>query len=175
MTETLHIFSGRIYKIAMIRYVDVPGEVSKQFGGAAQVPVCGTVEGLPLRTTMVSRGNGCYRVAIHGDIRRKLRIDTGAIVEIALQLDEESREPALPPALVAALRHSPRAQAVFRGMTAAMRRQVVRYLTAVKQQTTLERRVNKFVRLLEKRGPAMQQRPKEHRAKIKKNRKQTRD
>ena len=146
----MHIFAGQIYKVGLIRYVDVPADVSRALGkGLATVPVCGTVEGLPLRTTMVSRGKSCYRLAIHGDIRKKLRIDAGAIVEVALERDEESREPSLPPALVVALRRSPAAQAKFRGMSAALRRQIVRYLTAVKQQATLERRVAKFIVRLE--------------------------
>ena len=146
----MHIFAGQIYKVGLIRYVDVPADVSRALGkGLATVPVCGTVEGLPLRTTMVSRGKSCYRLAIHGDIRKKLRIDAGAIVEVALERDEESREPSLPPALVVALRQSPAAQAKFRGMSAALRRQIVRYLTAVKQQATLERRVAKFMVRLE--------------------------
>jgi hypothetical protein len=101
---------------------------------------------------MVSRGNGCYRVALHSDIRKKLRVDTGAIVELAIQRDEESREPALPPALVLALRNAPRAQAEFRQMTTALRRQIVRYITSVKRQTTLERRVAGMVRRLEERS-----------------------
>ena len=105
-----------------------------------------------MRSTLVSRGKGCYRLAIHGEIRKKLRVDTGAVVEIAIERDEESREPALPPALVLALRNSPKAQQAFRKMTTALRRQVVRYLTSVRQQSTLERRVAKFVRLLEQRS-----------------------
>jgi uncharacterized protein YdeI (YjbR/CyaY-like superfamily) len=48
-----------------------------------------------------------------------------------------------------ALRQSPAAQAKFRAMSAALRRQIVRYLTAVKQQSTLERRVAKFMVRLE--------------------------
>ena len=150
MADSFHIFSEVIYKIGVIRYVDVPADVSLALGkGISTVPVCGTVEGLPLRTTMVSRGKSCYRLAIHGDIRKKLRIDAGAIVEVALERDEESREPSLPPALVVALRQSPAAQAKFRAMSAALRRQIVRYLTAVKQQSTLERRVAKFMVRLE--------------------------
>jgi len=90
--------------------------------GATTVAVRGTVEGAPLK-----------------------------IVEVALQRDEESREPALPPALTLALRQSPKAQAEFRSMTTALRRQIVRYLTSVKQQATLERRVAKFVQRLGKR------------------------
>jgi hypothetical protein len=149
----VHVFSGKIYKVGLIRYVDVPSEVSRALGGGAtHVPVMGEVEGMPLRSTLVSRGKRCYRLAIHGDIRKKLRVDAGAVVEIAIQEDEEPREPVLPPALVLALRNSPKAQAVFRGMTTALRRQVVRYLTSVKQQATLERRVTKFVRTLERRA-----------------------
>lgn len=147
---SVHIFAGQIYKVGLIRYVDVPADVSLALGkGVATVPVCGTVEGLPLRTTMVSRGKGCYRLAIHGDIRKKLRMDAGAIVEVALERDGESREPSLPPALVMALRQSPAAQAKFRALSTALRRQIVRYLTAVKHQATLERRVAKFIVRLE--------------------------
>ncbi len=145
MNTGVQVFAGSIYKVGMIRYVDVPREVSKKFGSAAHVPVIGTVEGVPVRTTLVSRGKGGYRMAIHGDIRKRLRVDSGAVVEVAIQLDEESREPALPPALVLALRNSPKAQRRFRAITTALRRQIVRYLVAVKSQATLERRVSRFV------------------------------
>ena len=147
------VFSGKIYKVGIIRYVDVPSDVSRALGQREpHVPVIGEVEGAPIRTTMVSRGNGCYRVALHSDIRKKLRIDAGAVVEVAIQRDEESREPALPPALVLALRNAPKAQAEFRQMTTALRRQIVRYITSVRRQTTLERRVAGMVRRLEERG-----------------------
>jgi len=149
----IHVFSARIYKVGLIRYVDVPADISRAIGdGATHVPVVGEVEGVPLRSTLVSRGKGCYRLAIHGDIRKKLRIDAGALVEIAMGRDEEPREPVLPPALVLGLRNSPKAQAAFRHMTTALQRQVVRYLTSVKQQSTLERRVVKFIRALEQRA-----------------------
>jgi len=151
MSAEYHVFVGRIYKIGMIRYVDVPGDVSKELDGGAHVPVAGTVDGVALRSTLVSRGRNAYRLAIHGDIRRKLRVDAGAVVEIAICRDEEPREPELPPALVLALRNAPKAQRVFRGMTTALRRQIVRYLVAVKSQETLERRVKKFVQRLERR------------------------
>jgi hypothetical protein len=159
--DFLHVFSGRIYKVGLIRYVDVPAEITrKMLASEAHVPVRGTVEGVALRTTMISRGRGYYRLAIHGDIRKKLRVDAGAAVEIAIERDEDSREPLLPPFLVLSLRNAPRAQAVFRNMTTALRRQIVRYLVAVKQQATLERRVGKFVRRLEERARQERAKPK---------------
>jgi hypothetical protein len=150
--DGVHVFSAKIYKVGIIRFVDVPSGVSRAIGaGVVNVAVRGEVERVPVRTTLVPRGQGLYRMAIHGDIRKKLHIDTGAVVEIAIERDQETREPTLPPALLLALHHSPKAQTVFRSMTTALRRQIVRYLTSVKQQSTLERRVAKFVRLLERR------------------------
>jgi Domain of unknown function (DUF1905)/Bacteriocin-protection, YdeI or OmpD-Associated len=156
----VHVFYAKIYKVGIIRFVDVSAEVSSAIGGgAAHVPVVGEVDGVPLRSTLVSRGKGCYRLAIHGEIRKKLAVDAGAVVEIAIERDKESREPLLPPALVLALRNSPTAQAAFRKMTTALRRQVMRYLTSVKKQATLERRVATFVRRLEARANQKQARP----------------
>lgn len=151
MAREYEVFVGKIYRVGLIRYVDVPSDVSKAFGKVAHVPVCGTVEGVPVRTTLVSRGGGAYRMAIHSEVRKKLRADTGAVVEIAIQRDEESREPRLPAALAVALKHSPKAQKKFRKMTTALRRQIVRYLVSVKSQEALERRVRKFVARLETR------------------------
>jgi Domain of unknown function (DUF1905)/Bacteriocin-protection, YdeI or OmpD-Associated len=153
MNNGIQVFAGSIYKVGLIRYVDVPREVSRKIGSAPHVPVIGTVDGVPVRTTLVSRGNGSYRMAIHGDIRKKLQADTGAVVEIAIQVDEESREPELPPALLLALRNAPKAQRRFRAITTALRRQIVRYLAAVKSQETLERRVSRFVTRWERENP----------------------
>ena len=160
----VHVFAAKIYKVGIIRFVDVPSGVSRDIGdGATHVPVVGEVEGFPLRSTLVSRGKNCYRLAIHGDIRKKLRVDAGAVVEIAIRRDEEPREPVLPPALVLGLRNSTKAQAAFRKMTTALRRQVVRYLTSVSHQSTLERRVAKLVKTLEQRSQAKpQQKGKAH-------------
>jgi len=153
MRKSFHVFSGRIYKVGIIRYVDVPAEVSREIAAdEVNVAVQGTVEGVPLRTTLVPRGRGCHRLAIHGEIRKKLRVDAGAVVEVALERDEEPREPAVPPALAMALRLAPRAQAEFRGITTALRRQIVRFITSGKQQATQERRARTMVRRLEERA-----------------------
>jgi len=153
MVKSFQVFSGRIYKVGIIRYVDVPAEVSQEVAaGQVHVAVRGTVEGVPLQTTLVPRGRGRHRMAIHGDIRKKLRVDAGAMVEVVLERDEESREPAVPPALGMALRLSLRAQAEFRAVTPALRREIVRYVTSAKHEPTKERRARTVVRRLEERA-----------------------
>jgi len=66
--------------------------------------------------------------------------------------------------LVLALRNSSKAQRRFRAITTALRRQIVRYLVAVKSQETLERRVSRFVARWERLEPV-------RKAKAKKGRK----
>src|SRR5450432_3054210 len=91
MRDGVQVFSGRMYRVGLIRYVDVPARISVALQTTGpHLAVSGSVEGLPLRTTMVSRGKGCHRIAIHGDLRKKLQMDAGAIVEIVLERDEES-------------------------------------------------------------------------------------
>ncbi len=111
--------------------VELGGVCREIAAGEVNVAVQGMVEGVPLRTTLVPRGGGCHRLAIHGEIRKKLRVDAGAVVEVALERDEEPREPAVPPAL---------------GM--ALRREIVRFATGAKQEAARERRAQKVVRLL---------------------------
>jgi hypothetical protein len=153
MVKSFQVFSARIYKVGIIRYVEVPAAVSREVAaGQAHVPVRGTVEGVPLQTTLVPRGRGRHRMAIHGDIRKKLRVDAGAVVEVVLERDEEAREPSVPPALAMALRLAPRAQAEFRAVTPALRREIVRFVTSVKQEPTKERRARTVVRRLEERA-----------------------
>ncbi len=159
MRKSLHVFSGRIYKVGIIRYVDVPGEVSGEVAaGEVNVAVQGTVEGVPLRTTLAPRGRGCHRLAIHGEIRKKLCVDAGAVVEVALERDEEPREPTVPAALAMALRLAPRAQEEFRRVTTALRRQIVRFATGAKQEAARERRARKVVQLLLERVERMKKR-----------------
>ena len=67
-----------------MRCVDVPRDVSKSLCKLAgdnpkHLPVLGQVEGLPLKSTLSPRGGGAYRLHIHSNIWRKLRIDAGAI------------------------------------------------------------------------------------------------
>ena len=129
-----------------MRCVDVPGSVSKSLRKLAEVklthiPVVGQVEGLPLKSTLSPRGGGAFRLHIHSNIWRKLRIDAGDTVEVMLQLDTEPRDPALPQDLAGGLADEPRALAVFNSLTPALRRQIVRYVELAKHTNTREKRI----------------------------------
>jgi hypothetical protein len=154
LTESPHIFSARIYKQWILRCVDVPRniskallrEISREMGEAAtHIPVHGQAGGRLLKTTLSPAGNGAYRLHLHSNIWRKLRIDECDIVEVMISLDTEPRDPALPPDLAAGLADEPRALAAFQALTPAFRRQIVRYLELAKQSRTREKRVGIIV------------------------------
>jgi hypothetical protein len=134
-----------------MRCVDVPRDVSKSLcklsgDNPKHIPVLGQVEGLPLKSTLSPRGGGAYRLHIHSNIWRKLRIDAGAIVEVMLLLDSETRDPVLPHDLAGGLADEPRALASFNSLTPAFRRQIVRYLELAKHASTREKRVRLIVK-----------------------------
>jgi bacteriocin resistance YdeI/OmpD-like protein/uncharacterized protein DUF1905 len=139
-----------------MRCLDVPRDVSKSLRklaghNAQHIPVLGQVEGLPLKSTLSPRGGGSYRLHIHSNIWRKLRIDAGAIVEVMLLLDSAPRDPVLPQDLAGGLADEPRAVAVFNSLTPALRRQIVRYVEQAKHANTREKRIRLIVkRMLER-------------------------
>jgi hypothetical protein len=113
--------------------------------------VHGWIEGLPFKSTLVPRGGGSYRLHVHSNIWRKLRIDAGAAVEVTLLVDTEPREAVLQPDLAAGLADTPRALAIFNTLTVALRRQIVQYVDTAKQSRTREKRVALIVqRMLER-------------------------
>jgi len=148
-----HVFAARIQKIWIMRCIDVPRDISNGLQavvgkGVKHIPVRGTIEGLPIQNTLVPRGGGCYRLHVHSSIWRKLRLDAGAVVEVTLTLDTEPRDPRLPPDLAAGLALEPRVLAAFNSETPAMRRQLVRYMDAAKQEATREKRIRQIAKLV---------------------------
>lgn len=139
-----------------MRCVDVPRDVSKSLRQLAgdnrkHIPVVGQVEGLPLKSTLSPRGGGSYRLHLHSNIWRKLRIDEGATVEVMLLLDGEPRDPVLPHELAGGLADAPQALATFNSLTPAFRRQIVRYVEQAKHASTREERIRLIVkRMLER-------------------------
>lgn len=143
------VFAARIQKIWIMRCIDLPRDVSKAIATAAgenakHIPVHGSVEGLPMQSTLVPAGKGRYRLHIHSRIWRKLRVDAGAVVEVTLLLDSEPRDPALPPDLASGLAETPRALATFNAQTPALRRQIVHFLDAAKRPATREKRIQQI-------------------------------
>lgn len=151
-SDAEHVFCAPLYKIGIIRCVDVPRSVSGQWKGHTHVPVHGWIEGIPMRGTLVPRGRGAFRLHVHSRIWKKLGVDAGAAIEVALRFDAESREPIVPEDLAEALADAPPALRVFRGLTTNLRAEVVQWVAAAKRGSTREKRLALCVRRMHERA-----------------------
>ncbi len=141
-------FSAIIDKKGVNPFVDVPAEVSDSFHQSGNIPVAGTLNGVPIRATLVPIGNGRHRLYVNGDMRERANVDVGDTIEVTLRLDAEPRELPLPQPPAEAFRQNPMAKAAFEALTPSRRKEVLAYLNHLKTPEALQRNVDKVVNAL---------------------------
>jgi|ERR1700693_3392384 len=176
-TKAPHRFVATIYKLWMMRHVDVPDEVArslaKEFAAGSQstssrrgarsgkknkplrtkyIPVFATVNGQEARVTVMPAGGGRYRVQLNTALRKAARADAGDEVSVTLRLDRESREPSVPGDLRMALKENPEARKVFEALTTGHRRHIVDWFDSARGMDTRIRRLGFTIDFLLKRG-----------------------
>jgi hypothetical protein len=141
-------FHARLYKIGVNRAVDVPAKISESFGGGGFIPVQGWIEGIPITSTLVPRGNGRHRLFVHSRIWNRLKIEKGDFVEVLLTRGEPAKEPAIPEDLAVALRMTKGAGEAYRQVTSALRREFINWIDNAKQPETRAHRIQKGLPVL---------------------------
>jgi hypothetical protein len=140
-------FTAEIYKFSSnpsFHCVDVPAEISAAFGKKGPVPVKGTINGVEWRGTLLPNRQGGHRLVLNGQLRKQTRTGLGHTVEIRLQLDEASREIALPEELAAALRANDLLER-FNALTPGLQRAALQRVQSAKTRPTWEQRVEELV------------------------------
>jgi Bacteriocin-protection, YdeI or OmpD-Associated/Domain of unknown function (DUF1905) len=124
--------------------IEVPFDVREVFG-AGRVPIRGTIDGAPFRTTIVRmRGSWCFPV--NRELREAAGVEMGQRVTIELERDDEPRTVDLPNDLAAALDDQTRA--FFDSVSYTSRKEYIRWIEDAKREETRVRRVAKAVELL---------------------------
>ncbi len=143
-------FSAQIYKFSSnpsFCCVDVPADISAALGKKGMVPVAGIVNGIEWRSNLLPNAKGGHRLILNGKVRKQARVGLGDVVEVRLQLDEESREIPLPDELAEALRENDLLDK-FNALAPGHRRYALLWLQSAKTRPTWERRVETLVRRL---------------------------
>ena len=143
-------FLATIYKIWMLRYVDVPEDIglalAKEYAAASKpskrggkkappklpkhIPVVATSNNRSTRTTLVPAGAGRYRLQVNSTLRKGARADVGEVIGVYLRLDLAPRDLPVPPELEAALKSRPNLKKEFDRLTVAGRMQFLRWFSA---------------------------------------------
>jgi hypothetical protein len=167
-------FQATIYRIWMMRHIDVPDEIvrelqkqmarngraptpnkqAKQSGadraGHKQanpkyIPVVAIVNGKTARTTLVPAGGGRFRMQINTALRKAARADVGDLVGVELRLDRASRTVPVPADLRAGLKQHPKAWKAFEGLAPGHRRQFIQWYDSAKSPEARGRRLNRAI------------------------------
>jgi Bacteriocin-protection, YdeI or OmpD-Associated/Domain of unknown function (DUF1905) len=170
-------FLATIYRIWIMRHVDVPSDIAdgliKQFpssenAAAAKkrkhpkpkhIPVVATVNHCSARTTLVPAGAGRYRLQINTALRKAGGADVGDVIAVALQLDSAPREITVPADLTTVLKQHPKARKEFDQLPAGHRRQLLLYYLRAKSPKARTHVTERFLDHLHER--ALLRRPKQ--------------
>ncbi|MGH9717390.1 MAG: YdeI/OmpD-associated family protein [Candidatus Acidiferrales bacterium] len=159
-----HRFLATIYKIWMMRHVDVPPEISEALlnelansrkgdargnaGKPKYIPVVAIVNGRSARVTLVPAGGGRFRVQINTALRKAARVDSGDVVGVDLRLDLKSRSLPVPPDLRVELKHYPKAKKAFDELPLGHRRHIIQYFDSTKSPEARQRRLERTIDVL---------------------------
>jgi hypothetical protein len=124
-----------------------PVDVPEFFGTRARVPVRGTINGYPFRSSLSPCG-GRHLMPVNKALRAGAGVDAGDMVEVVMERDEEERKVEAPPLLKKALAKSKTAQANWDKLSFTHKKEMALAIVGAKQEETRARRLTKVVEIL---------------------------
>jgi hypothetical protein len=124
-----------------------PVDVPEFFGTRARVPVRGTINGYPFRSSLSPYG-GRHLMPVNKALRAGAGVDAGDMVEVVMERDEEERKVEAPPLLKKALAKSKTAQANWDKLSFTHKKEMALAIVGAKQEETRARRLTKVVEIL---------------------------
>ena len=125
----------------------VPFDVLRVFGTKARVPVRGTINGFPYRSSVAPMG-GRHIMAVNRGMREGANIKAGDMVDVVMERDSEERTVAVPEDLAEALAVDPTAKAAWEKLSYTHRKEYARELEGAKKPETRARRLAKTLNAL---------------------------
>lgn len=147
-TTGLHGFEARLEPHSRTAtYITVPLAVSGALGGKARIPVRGTVNGAPFRSSITPTGNGGpFYMVVNRDVRGRAGVMPGEIVRVTMERDDEPRSVVPPEDLVAAWDDA--AARAYDALAYSHRKEYVEWIGEAKREETRRRRIEKAAAML---------------------------
>ncbi|HYX41885.1 MAG TPA: YdeI/OmpD-associated family protein [Pyrinomonadaceae bacterium] len=127
--------------------ITIPFDVEKTFGTRARVPVRGTINGFPFRSSIFPMG-GCHFMAVNREMRAGANVKGGDHVNIVMERDDKPRLITPPLDLARALRLNKTAQAAWDKLSYTHQKEHVKAIEDAKRLETRQRRIESSVALL---------------------------
>jgi hypothetical protein len=121
-----------------------PFDVPTIFGTKARVPVRGTINGYPFRSSLSNMGEGHF-MPVNAELRAGGKCKAGDVVEVVLQRDREERVVEVPDDLKKVIASNKTAQATWDSLSFTHRKEWVRAISEAKKEETRQSRMNKMM------------------------------
>jgi hypothetical protein len=134
-------------EVGAVAAIAAPVDVREFFGTRARVPIRGTINGYPFRSSLSPYG-GRHLMPVNKELRAGAGVDAGDMVEVVMERDEEERTVEAPPLLKKALAKGKTAQANWERLSFTHKKEMARAIVGAKQEETRARRLAKVVEIL---------------------------
>jgi hypothetical protein len=124
-----------------------PFDVPETFGTRARVPVRGTINGYPFRSSLMPMGGG-YCMAVNKTMREGANVKCGDEVAVVMERDVDERSVEAPAELKKELAKNRKAQARWEELAFTMKKEMANSITGAKQEETKQRRLAKVMQIL---------------------------
>ena len=117
-----------------------PIDVPKTFGVKGRVPVKGTINGFPFRSSLMNMGEG-HMMVVNAELRTGGHCKAGDTVNIMLERDDAKRTVAVPATLKKIINSDPKAKAFWAQLSFTHQKEYVREIEDAKKPETREKRI----------------------------------
>jgi hypothetical protein len=135
--------------------ITIPFDVQKAFGTRARVPVRGTINGFPFRSSIFPMGGGAHYMVVNKVMREGANVKGGDTITVVMERDDEPRVVTPPTDFARALKANKAAQAAWEKLSYTHRKEYVEAIEEAKKPETRARRIEKAIAQL-----AAEKRPK---------------
>jgi hypothetical protein len=142
------VFAAKIEIIGINPYVAVPPEVSRALAMRRHIPVRGSINGFPIKATLVPVGGGRHRLYINGEMRKGAGVGVGDKIKVSIELDTDPRIQPVPETLRKALAANKEAESVWNRLPPSRRKEFLDYLNWLKTPAALDRNTGKVIAAL---------------------------
>lgn len=146
------IFSAEIEKIGMNPFVYVPDNILKSIFIQAnkdkgKIPVKIKIDGQEFLQTLI-KYSGHWRLYLNTPMRKSVKKDVGDTATFEINFDPEKRVIPIHPNFTKALQENKDAKKVFDNLPPSLQLEIVRYLSFLKTDESINRNIEKAINFL---------------------------
>jgi|SRR5271156_571338 len=133
----------------VVAAITPPVDVPEFFGTRGRVPIRGTINGFPFRSSLMPMG-GCHMMPVNKTLREGAGAEPGDMVEVVMERDDEVRNVEPPRVLEKTLAKNKAAKGNWEKLPFTHKKEIAVWIEGAKKEETRERRLAKAMQVLEK-------------------------